>query len=66
MEDRKINNNICAHHWIIEPEKNGISKAKCKLCEETKDFNNNDNNNWRVYNWHARPFKFGTRRKPKV
>lgn len=32
--------NKCAHHWIIEPPSQPISKGVCKLCGAEKDFEN--------------------------
>ena len=28
------------HHWMIEPASGPVSKGKCKLCKEVKDFEN--------------------------
>ena len=30
----------CPHHWIVEPGGQRYSKARCRLCKETKDFDN--------------------------
>ena len=30
----------CPHHWIIESAAGPISKGKCKLCGETREFGN--------------------------
>ncbi len=30
----------CAHHWIIETPNGPISKGKCQLCGEEREFNN--------------------------
>ena len=30
----------CAHHWIIETPDGPISKGKCQLCGEEREFNN--------------------------
>jgi len=30
----------CAHHWIIEPPRQRISKGVCKLCGAEKEFEN--------------------------
>ena len=31
---------ICVHHWIIEPPTGPTSKGVCKLCGAEKDFAN--------------------------
>ena len=30
----------CSHHWIIETPKGPVSKGRCKLCGEEKEFSN--------------------------
>ncbi len=30
----------CPHHWIIETPDGPISKGKCQLCGEEREFNN--------------------------
>jgi len=30
----------CAHHWIIETATGSVSKGKCQLCGEEREFNN--------------------------
>ncbi len=30
----------CAHHWIIETATGSVSKGKCELCGEKREFNN--------------------------
>ena len=30
----------CAHHWIIETAAGSVSKGKCQLCGEEREFSN--------------------------
>ena len=30
----------CAHHWIIETAAGPVSKGKCQLCGEEREFSN--------------------------
>ena len=30
----------CPHHWIIEAANGQISKGKCQLCREVREFSN--------------------------
>ncbi len=30
----------CPHHWLIETPDGPISKGKCQLCGEEREFNN--------------------------
>ncbi len=35
-----MTDNQCAHHWIIETPEGPLSKGKCRLCGEERDFTN--------------------------
>ncbi len=30
----------CRHHWIIETAAGAVSKGKCRICGEKRDFRN--------------------------
>ena len=30
----------CVHHWVIDPPNGAISKGRCKVCGEEKEFRN--------------------------
>ena len=30
----------CAHHWLIETAEGPVSKGKCQLCGEEREFSN--------------------------
>ena len=30
----------CVHHWVIEPAAGPTSRGFCRLCNETKEFQN--------------------------
>ena len=31
---------LCAHYWIIEPANGPMSRGKCRVCLEVRDFKN--------------------------
>ena len=33
-------NNLCKHHWLIEPANGPFSRGRCKLCGAEKLFDN--------------------------
>ena len=33
-------NEVCVHHWVIEPPEGPVSKGVCKICGAEKDFHN--------------------------
>ena len=37
---RVLAEGACAHHWLIEPAKGATSKGVCRLCGESRQFNN--------------------------
>ncbi len=30
----------CVHHWVIDPPNGAVSKGRCKVCGEEKEFRN--------------------------
>lgn len=38
--ERPVTKGTCKHHWLIEPPDGPTSKGVCKLCGETKVFDN--------------------------
>ncbi len=45
----------CPHHWVIETANGPISKGKCRLCGEEREFNNS------VETWGGWTLKNGNR-----
>ncbi len=43
----------CAHHWIIEAADGPVSKGKCQLCGEEREFANSAE--FLVTNWNSDP-----------
>ncbi len=35
-----MTNTQCAHHWVIETATGPVSKGKCQLCGEEREFSN--------------------------
>ena len=31
---------VCTHHWLIETPTGPVSRGRCKLCGEERDFSN--------------------------
>ena len=31
---------LCVHHWVIDPPNGAVSKGRCKVCGEEKEFRN--------------------------
>jgi hypothetical protein len=38
--EKPVDKITCKHHWVIEPPDGPTSRGKCKLCGETKIFDN--------------------------
>ena len=43
----------CAHYWIIETAEGPVSKGKCQLCGEKREFNNSVG--YGLTNWNSEP-----------
>jgi len=39
-EKSEVSDSGCTHHWIIEPPNGSVSRGKCKICKESKEFRN--------------------------
>lgn len=40
VPDSSLPEATCPHHWLIEPPKGPTSMGVCKLCGETREFDN--------------------------
>ena len=40
LDNATLETPVCRHHWIIEAPSGPVSKGRCKLCGELKEFSN--------------------------
>lgn len=40
LQDSTIELTECTHHWVIETPSGPVSRGRCKLCDEDREFQN--------------------------
>ena len=52
----------CAHHWLIEAAAGPVSKGKCQLCGEEREFSNSTDS---YSTWTTQPQRHTVAPQPK-